>query len=954
LGKTSGGSHDQLLCPLDGPAAEHAGVWPIVFVEHAGLTGRDSFFRRKQLDENLICLAAQQTCTGCPRGAHAHGHIDALCRDMIQWTVTNPVDLAQGNTTRRQSLSRPHDDALAIGINPHDVKRRASRNAQTLALADGVADHALMATQHAAIKMQNLAGFRSTRAQFLDQFLIASGWHKTDVLAVRLVRDLKAVLVGQRPRLGLALQVSQREAQQIQLLLRRGIKEIALVAIRVGSAKEYAVAIGADPALNIMTGSQHIRTEFARGCQQIAEFHAAVAFYARNGRLARDIAVDEAVNHLLPEAGFVIQHVMRNADAIGHRLGVVDVLSGATRALAVDGGTVVVELQRHAHDIVTLLLEQCGDHRRIHATRHGNNHAGLLRRLRDIECIQHDGCSIAVFWRSRKGLPDPGRFCRLRQSLPDQRYWWKSKALNLMRFYLALFLQACEYSQESPAFMSTSTLIKDLLSPGPARAPASLRKPEPKTDSQDFGRVLEDSRLKTELRDKPVKREAEKADAPGQERKATRREDDKAVSDKPEAKGRPETKGRPEPAARAAEDKSEIPAETIAANDAQHTRQGNADAAKTEALGDKPKSSKSDDKPADVAATNDQTVSAAVFVLAPKSVSTPETKLTADLLANFAAETTKPEASAATAIVATLDQVAEAANPTDTAASTTSPSPVIAAPVPAAPSQAVEALTAKAYQPLQAINGEKVAETPSSPTNPLTAPDVSKGKYESPDRAESPEDKATASPRSEIPQATHQKSSVAAKELSSVIERLAEPNTPATGQPNAQTTALLTTAADALASAKPQDPAHALARADAPVPLQAIAVEIGMRAMRGSKEFSIRLDPEDLGRIDIKLEISEAGQVQAKLVVERVETLQLLQRDAKTLERAFDQAGLKTNPDGLQFSLRDPGQQGRQSGQQQGQPVFGTKDKDSAMIDEIALRPVIYRTAATGGLDIRI
>jgi flagellar hook-length control protein FliK len=84
--------------------------------------------------------------------------------------------------------------------------------------------------------------------------------------------------------------------------------------------------------------------------------------------------------------------------------------------------------------------------------------------------------------------------------------------------------------------------------------------------------------------------------------------------------------------------------------------------------------------------------------------------------------------------------------------------------------------------------------------------------------------------------------------------------------------------AETQAAARPADPAQAMARPDAPVPLQAIAVEIGMRAMRGSREFAIRLDPEDLGRIDIRLEISEAGQVQAKLVVDKVETLQLLQR----------------------------------------------------------------------------
>jgi flagellar hook-length control protein FliK len=150
-------------------------------------------------------------------------------------------------------------------------------------------------------------------------------------------------------------------------------------------------------------------------------------------------------------------------------------------------------------------------------------------------------------------------------------------------------------------------------------------------------------------------------------------------------------------------------------------------------------------------------------------------------------------------------------------------------------------------------------------------------------------------------------------------------------------------------------PSEAMARADAPVPLQAVAVEIGMRAMRGSKEFSIRLDPEDLGRIDIKLEISEAGEVQAKLVVDRVETLQLLQRDAKTLERAFDQAGLKTNPDGLQFTLRDPGQQREgQQDQQAERSKFKASENDLNALEETTLRTFRYTSPASSGLDIRI
>jgi flagellar hook-length control protein FliK len=151
-------------------------------------------------------------------------------------------------------------------------------------------------------------------------------------------------------------------------------------------------------------------------------------------------------------------------------------------------------------------------------------------------------------------------------------------------------------------------------------------------------------------------------------------------------------------------------------------------------------------------------------------------------------------------------------------------------------------------------------------------------------------------------------------------------------------------------------PQQAMARADAPVPLQAFAVEVGMRALRGAKEFQIRLDPEDLGRVDIRLEISEKGEVQAKVMVERVETLQLLQRDARTLERAFDQAGLKTNSDALQFSLSDPGRGNRderQTGGSDRQDRRGDRGERGGIAETPAIS-AIYRAPSLGALDISI
>ena len=96
------------------------------------------------------------------------------------------------------------------------------------------------------------------------------------------------------------------------------------------------------------------------------------------------------------------------------------------------------------------------------------------------------------------------------------------------------------------------------------------------------------------------------------------------------------------------------------------------------------------------------------------------------------------------------------------------------------------------------------------------------------------------------------------------------------------------------------------------VPLGAVPIAIGLKSLAGIDRFEIRLDPVDLGRIDVRLDLGEGGGVKAHLMVDRPETLALLQRDARALDRAFEQAGLTPSKDGIEFSLRDPASGGQQ------------------------------------------
>jgi flagellar hook-length control protein FliK len=134
---------------------------------------------------------------------------------------------------------------------------------------------------------------------------------------------------------------------------------------------------------------------------------------------------------------------------------------------------------------------------------------------------------------------------------------------------------------------------------------------------------------------------------------------------------------------------------------------------------------------------------------------------------------------------------------------------------------------------------------------------------------------------------------------------------------------------------QPGRPEGAEAYLAKPIPPGAVPVEIGLRALQGAREFQIRLDPAELGRVDVRLEIGDDKSVSAKIIVDRVETLHLLQREAKTLERAFEQAGLKSSDNGIDITLRDHGQQ---SNQQRGEAF---RDDISGRTRKAAAAPIV-------------
>ena len=154
----------------------------------------------------------------------------------------------------------------------------------------------------------------------------------------------------------------------------------------------------------------------------------------------------------------------------------------------------------------------------------------------------------------------------------------------------------------------------------------------------------------------------------------------------------------------------------------------------------------------------------------------------------------------------------------------------------------------------------------------------------------------------------HEHSPAAGRE--NALADAADPSTQAIGTTQPQLNSPAATAA-------PGGALTVTAAANGPVPLSGLAVEIAASAKSGKSRFEIRLDPADLGRIDVRIDVDRNGQVTSHLTVEKPETLSMLRQDAPQLQRALDDAGFKTGDGGLQFSLRDQSSSGPEQRQRQ-------------------------------------
>jgi flagellar hook-length control protein FliK len=132
-----------------------------------------------------------------------------------------------------------------------------------------------------------------------------------------------------------------------------------------------------------------------------------------------------------------------------------------------------------------------------------------------------------------------------------------------------------------------------------------------------------------------------------------------------------------------------------------------------------------------------------------------------------------------------------------------------------------------------------------------------------------------------------------------------------------------------------------------------IKVNITKAAKAGLDRVTINLKPVELGRIEIKLEMSEDHKVRVTVTADNKDTLNLLQTDSRTLERTLNDAGLRTDANNLHFNLRSDTDAGAADGQrgQGGNKNSGNAHAETANDNAEQIFDYAAAASARGGVD---
>lgn len=138
----------------------------------------------------------------------------------------------------------------------------------------------------------------------------------------------------------------------------------------------------------------------------------------------------------------------------------------------------------------------------------------------------------------------------------------------------------------------------------------------------------------------------------------------------------------------------------------------------------------------------------------------------------------------------------------------------------------------------------------------------------------------------------------------------------------------------------------------------AVAVAIAHQLESGVRQFTVRLDPPDLGAVEVRLRFGRDGSLRARITSHRGDTLALLSRDPGSLQQALEAAGIpgaeidfgRGQADGSPFGGNQPAWgEGQRDRMPASSPQFRGADQA-----EVADGTVVRRFVVTDRLDITV
>jgi flagellar hook-length control protein FliK len=141
----------------------------------------------------------------------------------------------------------------------------------------------------------------------------------------------------------------------------------------------------------------------------------------------------------------------------------------------------------------------------------------------------------------------------------------------------------------------------------------------------------------------------------------------------------------------------------------------------------------------------------------------------------------------------------------------------------------------------------------------------------------------------------------------------------------------------------------------APVTEQ-ISLHVRKALEEGNNRIRIKMQPASLGQVEVRMEVGHDGSLKAVLAADKHETFEWLQRDARSLERALQESGFKTDSGSLSFQYRGGGDgQQRSFADQQAQRLWAANDRN--VLDatvSITTEAPLRQSVATGRIDLKV